>query len=122
MARLFDSVPPLVKTTVSASRPDSFGTDELADPFAGVFEAAASSAAEFMLAGGVEVGLGVANAHRLDHFRQQRRGRVVVEIDRGWWRCWHKSMISGSARVAQLAAGLVRANDWQPIARSKLRG
>ena len=56
--------------------------DQFADPLAGVFQHAPRPPAELVLAGRIQVRLGVAGAHRLDHLRQQRRGGVVVEIDR----------------------------------------
>lgn len=58
---------------------------------AGVFNFATRAAAELVLAGWVEVWLGPAGAHRLDHFREHRRGGIVVEVDR----VGHRSIIGG---------------------------
>ena len=81
IARLFASVPPLVKITRSASRPVVFAPSS--SPIRSrASSSTAGAAAEFVLAGRVQVRLGVARAHRLDDLRQHRRRGVVVEIDR----------------------------------------
>ena len=75
-------MPPLVKIDAVGVAAGHVRAEQFGDPVAGVFQHAPGPAAEFVLAGGVEIGLGLAGAHRLDDFRQHRRGGVVVEIDR----------------------------------------
>ena len=61
-------------------------TEEFGDAVAGVFQGPAGAAAEFVLAGWVEIGLAPAGAHRFDDFRENGRRGVVVEVDSA--ACW----------------------------------
>lgn len=54
----------------------------LGDFVSGVFEEFARAAAGGVLTGGVGETLLLASAHRLLHFREQRGGAVVIEVDR----------------------------------------
>ena len=65
---------------------DGLCADQLADALTGFFEPVAGAAAIFVLAGGVQVRGGVALAHGLDDFRQNRGRGVVVEVNR--FRAW----------------------------------
>ena len=83
-------MPPLVKMTRSRGRRRA---EEFGDSVAGVFQGSAGAAAEFVLAGWVQVGFAPAGAHRLDDFRENGRRGVVVEVDSLGSAGRHSSMI-----------------------------
>ncbi len=77
------------------------GTEEFGNSIAGVFEDPSGAAAEFVLAGGVQIRFGPAGAHGFHNIRKNRRRGVVVEINAVEWRTRHESMIQRSAVVTQ---------------------
>ena len=78
MARLSDSVAPLVKT-ISLR----IGADQPGDLSAGIFDRFLGLPAEFVIAaGGVAEFLGEIGQHGLEHARINRRRGLIVHVDR----------------------------------------
>ena len=97
----------VVGLSAPACENDTIGgrrAEEHSDSVAGVFQDSPGASAEFVLAGGVEVRLAPAGAHRFDDLRENGRRGVVVEVDSLGSAGRHRSMIPQRAVVTQKCA------------------
>src|SRR5262245_49359263 len=86
----------VVRLRPTASEHDAVvwaSAEQFTYPFACILKYSPGAAAEFVLAGWIQIRLAPAGAHCFDDFRENRRRGVVVEVDVVGGICGHSSMI-----------------------------